>query len=217
MSRGLFITFEGPEGSGKSTQSKRVHQHIASRGLNALWTREPGGTPVGDKIRSILIDPENAGMSDLTEVLLLAACRNQHVDQVITPGVEAGKIIVCDRFADSTLAYQGYGRGVDMSHLIYLHNMVTKGLAPDLTILVDIESERGLARVQSRGEVQGGDRIEREGLEFHRKLRKGYLEMASNYPARYEIIDGDRTQDEVFQDILERLEKRFDIFRGKLL
>ncbi|PKK92089.1 MAG: dTMP kinase [Candidatus Wallbacteria bacterium HGW-Wallbacteria-1] len=217
MNRGLFITFEGPEGSGKSTQSKKVQERIAARGIQTRWTREPGGTPLGDKIRSILIDPENGGMADLTEVLLLAAGRNEHVDKVIAPGVEEGKVIVCDRFADSTLAYQGYGRGVSMDHLRYLHGMVTKGLAPDLTILVDIESERGLARVKSRGEVQGGDRIEREEIDFHRRLRSGYLEMAGNYPERYEIVDGDRSLDEVFEDILTRLEKRFELFRGKLL
>lgn len=214
MNKGLFITFEGPEGSGKSTQSKRVHEHMTKTGVDAVWTREPGGTPVCAQIRQVLLSPDNAGMDDYTEVLLLAADRNEHIANMIKPAMDEGKVVVCDRFADSTLAYQGYGRGIPMEHLTYLHKLVTKGLAPDLTILVDVDVELGLSRVQTRGEVKGGDRIERQEIEFHQRLRKGYLELSSSYPDRYVVLDGSRTRDEIFNEIISVLKARFEVFRN---
>lgn len=214
MKKGLFITFEGPEGSGKSTQSKMIYKYFEEKGVDILWTREPGGSDICSQIRKVILDPANAEMDDYTEVLLLAADRNEHVANVIKPALEQGKVVICDRFADSTLAYQGYGRGIDMEHLKYLHKMVTRGLKPDLTFLVDIDVKKGLERVQSRGEVKGGDRIERQQIDFHHRLRKGYLEMSGKYPKRYEIVDGDQTLKEVNAEILDRLIKRFPRFKA---
>jgi dTMP kinase len=216
MQKGIFITFEGPEGSGKSTQSKIVYEFFKEKGMDLLWTREPGGSEICSQIRRVLLEPGNSDMDDYTEVLLLAADRNEHVANVIKPALAQGKTVICDRFADSTLAYQGYGRGIDMEHLKYLHHMVTRGLSPDLTVLVDIDVEKGLKRVQTRGEVAGGDRIERQKIDFHHRLRKGYLEMAGNYPERYEIVDGFRTLKEVNADINKRIADRFEIFRKYL-
>lgn len=214
MSKGFFITFEGPEGSGKSTQSKRIHEYMVQKGIDAVWTREPGGTPLCAQIRQIILSPDNAGMDDYTEVLLLAADRNEHIAGMIRPAIEAGRVVVCDRFADSTLAYQGYGRGISMDHLTYLHKIVTRGLAPDLTILVDVDVELGLSRVQTRGEVKGGDRIERQEIEFHQRLRKGYLELSSSYPERYVVLDGSKTRDDIFDGIVSVLKAGFEVFKN---
>lgn len=190
MSRGLFITFEGVEGSGKSTQLARLRTHLESRGLEVIATREPGGTPIAEDIRAILLDPAHAGMATMTELLLYAAARAQHLHELVRPALDAGKMVLCDRFADSTRAYQGGGRGVDADVLAALHRLATGGLQPDCTLLIDVPAEEGLARARTRGRT---DRLEREAVAFHQRVRAAYLELAQADPARIRVIDG--TQD----------------------
>ena len=191
---GLLVTFEGVEGSGKSTQVARLRDYLASQGRAVEVTREPGGTPIGEAIREILLDPRNEDMTATTELLLYEAARAQHVAQRIRPALESGRIVLCDRFADSTTAYQGAGRVLAPQLVRRLHEVATNGVWPDLTVLVDVPSEVGLARV-----TQGGafDRLEREGLSFHQRVRAGFLRLAQEEPARVKVVDGTRPIDEV--------------------
>lgn len=177
MKSGFFITFEGIEGSGKTTQAKLLAEHLRSKDYSVLLTREPGGTEISEKIRKILIDPENTAMVARTECLLYAASRAQHVEQKILPALAEGKIVISDRFADATLAYQGYGRGLSIEMLRQLNEIATGGLMPDLTFLMDLPAEVGLARARKRRHQL--DRLELEELDFHRRVRNGYLEIAS--------------------------------------
>jgi len=194
--RGLFVTFEGPEGAGKSTQAKLLVEFLAGRGIDVVLTREPGGTAVSRKIREILLDPANKAMVHTTELLLYAADRAQHVGELVAPALEAGKWVVCDRFVDSTVAYQGRGRGLDMALIVELNRVATGGLLPDVTFLVDLPPELGMGRVVSRGAAEatsgGKDRMEGESIEFHRRLRSGFLEIARAEPKRVRVIDGAR-------------------------
>ncbi len=190
--KGHFITFEGPEGSGKSSHARRVVERLRQGGLTVLTTREPGGTPTGELIREML-QHERAGepLTDASEVLLFCASRAQLVERVIRPALERGEWVVCDRFTDSTLAYQGYGRGFDLGILRQLNGFAVAGVLPDVTLLMDVPVEAGLARVHARGADtgQGADRIEREEISFHQRMREGYLEMAAQEPERWIRID----------------------------
>lgn len=196
MKRGLFITFEGPEGSGKTTQSKLLAEFLAARGIGSILTREPGGTEISRKIRQILLDPENQAMVHTTELLLYAADRAQHVAEKIVPALESGRCVICDRFVDSTVAYQGHGRGLDLALITQLNRIVTAGLAPDLTLLVDLPPEVGMTRVVKRASAEatagGKDRMEGEAIDFHRRLREGFLSIARAEPNRVKVIDGAR-------------------------
>lgn len=185
--RGLFITFEGVEGSGKSTQLQGLATQLKARGLDVVVTREPGGTPIAEDIRAVLLDPAHGGMGTMTELLLYAAARAQHLHELIQPALAAGKIILCDRFADSTTAYQGGGRGVARETLAALHRLATGGLQPDLTVLLDVSAEDGLARARTRGRT---DRLEQESVAFHTRVRDTYLELAAAEPGRIRVIDG---------------------------
>ena len=191
---GLLVSFEGVEGSGKSTQVARLRDYLESQGRAVEVTREPGGTPIGEAIREILLDPRNEAMTGTTELLLYEAARAQHVAQRIRPALEAGRIVLCDRFADSTTAYQGAGRGVAPEVVGRLHEVATEGVWPDLTVVIDVPAEVGLARV-----TQGGpfDRLEREGLSFHQRVRTGFLRLAEEEPERVKVVDGTRSIDEV--------------------
>jgi dTMP kinase len=195
-----FITFEGPEGSGKTTQIAKVAEHFRQRGIDCVATKEPGGTPLADRIRAILLHPENT-MDRLTELLLYAASRRQHVVEVIRPALSRGALVLCDRFTDATLAYQGFGRLLDLDRLRALNAWVTDSLRPDLTLLYDIDETVGLRRAQSRNaqvsNVEG--RFEAEDVAFHRRVREGYLALAKAEPERFRLIDGDGSVDEVFQ------------------
>lgn len=192
--KGLFITLEGPEGAGKSTQIKRLCDRLAADGLAVLGTRNPGGTAIGQQIRQVLLDPANKAMVPMAELMLYAADRAQHVQEVVTPALQAGTIVVCDRFGDSTLAYQGYGRGLDLTLLRALNEMATGGLRPDLTLLLDLPSELGLERVAKARAI---DRLEDEAIAFHHRLREGYLALAAAEPDRFVILDATRSPDEV--------------------
>ncbi len=190
---GFFITFEGPEGAGKSSQIKLLETALSGQGFTVVTTREPGGTPLAEQIRDV-VKHYNGPETVLpeTELLLFAAARAQHVRQVILPALAAGKVVLCDRFCDSTEAYQGAGRALDLDFLRTLNRFAAAGRMPDLTILLDLPPEIGLARAQSRGLAQGGgsgDRLEAERLDFHRRVRDAYLAIARREPERVRIFD----------------------------
>jgi dTMP kinase len=194
----LFITFEGGEGSGKSTQARVLYRRLLKLGISALLTHEPGGTPLGKQLRRWLkgegeIDPQ-------TELLLFNASRAHLVSQVIRPALEKGTVVICDRFADSTTVYQGYGRGLDFALIEAVNNIATHGLRPDLTVLLDVTVEQGLDRKSLR------DRFEREETAFHQRVRQGYLEMAKREPGRWLVIDASLPRREITRLIWERME-----------
>ena len=204
----MFITLEGPEGGGKTTQLRALAGFLRDCGHDVVTAREPGGTAIGDQIRHVLHDTANAAMSPTAEMLLYAASRAQLVAEVIRPALAAGHVVLCDRYADSTMAYQGYGRGLDRGNLAALTAIATGGLRPDLTLLLDLDVERGLARRRDMGEEM--NRLDLETVEFHRRVREGYLALAAAEPARWLRIDADRPGDEVQSDlrraVLARLE-----------
>ena len=183
MKRGIFITFEGPEGSGKTTHSRLLCGFLRKKGLKVLHTREPGGTLISEKIRKILLDPKNKGMDVGCEMLLYMAARVQIVKQKILPALEKNKIVVCDRFTDATLAYQGYAGGMDIKIIKNIAGIMTKGLKPDVTFLLDIDAKAGLLRA---GRTK--DRMERKSILYHNKVRNGYLDIARKEPGRVKII-----------------------------
>jgi len=189
----VFITFEGPEGSGKSTQIGRAAEYLAARGCRVLLTREPGGTPIADQLRRVLLAADNAAITPLAELFLYCAARAQHVAEKIKPALARGEIVLCDRFADSTWAYQGYARGLGVELVDRLNETATDGLRPDLTLLFDLPVEQGLTRAVARAERlaehRREDRFEREDLAFHRRLREGFLRLAELHPERFRVID----------------------------
>lgn len=200
----MFITFEGPEGSGKSTQIQRLGAWLAERGLDCIVTKEPGGTPIADKIRAIVLDSASAELDPWAEVLLYSASRRQHTVEKIRPALARGTHVLCDRYIDATIAYQGYGRRIDLGRLEQLNAWATDGLLPDLTLLYDIDEETGLARAHRRNATMDVDegRFEAEDIRFHRRVREGYLAMAVAAPKRFVKIDGQGSIDEVFERTL---------------
>lgn len=211
MPVGYFITFEGVEGSGKTTQIKLLSDFLAARGLRTVLTREPGGCPIADKIRAILLDAENKALSPLAELMLYAAARAQHVAEVISPALETGTIVLCDRFCDATVAYQSFGRGIDRSIIDSLNLHACQGVSPDLTVLVDCDPALGLERARRRIEAASGPREERfelEALAFHQRVRAGYRQLAADEPGRFAIIDGSVTIEEMFAAISTQVLQR---------
>ncbi|MCA0405697.1 MAG: dTMP kinase [Proteobacteria bacterium] len=194
--RGIFITFEGGEGGGKSTQVRRLAEELTVAGRDVVITREPGGTPYAEAIRKVLLSPESPGDA-LTEALLFAAARRDHVRALIEPALAAGKVVLCDRFTDSTRAYQG-GRLPDAT-IEGIISLATAGLTPDLTLLLDISPEKGLARAKARSSAT--DAFEREGLKFHKEVRERFLELSEKEPLRFAVIDAAATEDAVAQEI----------------
>lgn len=191
----MFITLEGPEGSGKSTQMTLLAAWLREQGVTVLTSREPGGTRIGDEIRTILHDVAHTEMSAAAEVMLYSASRAQLVQQVIRPALADGQVVMLDRYADSTLAYQGYGRGLSLDELSTLTDIATGGLQPDLTLLLDLDVGVGLARRRDQGDEM--NRLDLETLEFHRRVREGYHQLAAAEPERWVIVDAGRPVDEV--------------------
>ncbi|OGW38972.1 MAG: dTMP kinase [Nitrospirae bacterium GWD2_57_9] len=216
--KGLFITFEGIEGSGKSTQILLLANYLKARNQPVTLTREPGGTAIGDQVRRILLDPGNTMLVPAAELLLYAASRAQHLEELILPELAAGSTVLCDRFSDATIAYQGYGRGLDLETIRSLDRIVTKGMTPDLTILLDIDTAQGLSRARGRNSSRGLEteaRFENEEISFHERVRRGYRALADAAPDRYRLMDASPRPDEIQNRIraivdatLERREQR---------
>jgi dTMP kinase len=198
--KGTFVTFEGIEGSGKSTQIVLLANHLKTSGRQVVLTREPGGTPIGDDVRKILLNPANTALDAKAELLLYAASRAQHLREIILPALAAGAIVLCDRFSDATLAYQGYGRGLDIEMIRSLNRMVTAGMRPDLTVLFDIDAASGIARAHGRNRNRGLEaeaRFENEEIAFHERVRQGYLALTRQEPDRIKVVDASPSPEEV--------------------
>jgi len=201
---GFFITLEGIEGCGKSTQTRLLAEYLEGRGYEVTVTREPGGTAIGKRIRAVLLDPDSKGITGLTELLLYSADRAQHLAEVVEPALAAGGVVVCDRFTDATVAYQGYGRGLDIGLIETLTGIATAGCRPDMTLLLDLPVEKGLARAIGRNDENGAHheaRFEQEALEFHEKVRQGYLHIYTCEQDRVKVLDAEGSVDEVWSAI----------------
>jgi dTMP kinase len=216
---GQFITFEGVEGCGKTTQIRLLAEALRQKGKSATLTREPGGCPISDKIRHILLDAENSSMTPLAELLLYAAARAQHISEVIAPALDAGRVVLCDRFTDATIAYQGYGRALDLQQITQLNSLVAAAYRPNLTILLDCSAETGLKRAIDRIEKSSADdatalreeRFEKESIEFHQRVREGYLALAARESDRFVVIDGGGGIEETAAMILKVVTDRLKI------
>ena len=205
QTRGRFITFEGIDGSGKTSQMRLLAERLRREGCEVLEAVEPGGTPVGAQIRRILLDAANQDLRPTTELLLYFASRAQNVEQCILPALSAGKIVLCDRFTDSTLAYQGYARGLGAETVLTLDRIACHGLSPDVTLLVDVDLETGLARAQMRnsGTAASETRMDDQAVEFHRKVREAYFDLAKKHAGRFRVIDGRGTPESVAARVWE--------------
>ena len=202
----MFITFEGIDYSGKSTQAKLLVERLEQSGRSVLFLREPGGTAISEKIRLLLLDTAHGDLTQLTEVLLFSASRSQLVSQVISPELTKGTIVICDRYADSTSAYQGYGRGIPLASIEALNRIATSGLLPDLTILVDIPVEEVVVRQRKKGALS--DRMESAGIEFYERVRKGYEALSAADPKRWYIVDGRKSVQEIHQQLWQFVQSR---------
>jgi dTMP kinase len=207
---GFFITFEGVEGCGKTTQLRLLKERLEAAGEKVVATREPGGTPIADKIRAILLDADNRAMVPLAELMLYAAARAQHVQEVIVPALKRGEMVLCDRFTDATVAYQGHGRELDLDTIKQLNVLATGGLEPELTLLIDCPVETGLSRAMARIEATTGAREERfelESVRFHERVRNGYLALAAQFPERFVVVDGSGDVAQTEQLVIAALSK----------
>ncbi|MEE8432463.1 MAG: dTMP kinase [Candidatus Desulfatibia sp.] len=211
----MFITLEGIEGSGKTTQVRHIVEFLQSKGHACVATREPGGTRIGKQIRALLLDPESSDMDPMTELLLYTADRAQHVKQFVLPLLSAGKTVLCDRYYDATVVYQGYARGLDIGLIRGLHKLILKDLKPDITILLDLPPDEGLARAwkQINSGTRTGieSRFEKETLAFHEKVRSGYLELARLEPERFRVIDASKSESQVRKEILGILSSELNL------
>jgi dTMP kinase len=205
--KGIFITFEGPDGAGKTTQLRRLAEEFRRNGHDAVITREPGGTAISDKIRSLVLDPVNQEMVDQTEVLLYAASRAQHVHELILPALEANRIVLCDRFIDASIAYQAYGLGTNVETVRAINHFASSGLQATRTYILDVPVEVSLARLHQRASgtdsaAQQLDRIEQKNVEYHSRVRAGFHQIAAEHPNRVRVIDANRSEEEIAGDIL---------------
>ena len=200
MQKGLFITFEGADGCGKTTQLNLLNDYLIKKGYKVLLTREPGGKGLGEKIREILLNYDGE-VSDRCESFLFLADRAQNIDVIINPAIKQGKIVLCDRHTDSSVAYQGYGRGLDIEQIKILNNLATSGIQPDLTLVFDVDIETSMQRVGS-----DKDRMENAGKEFFNRVRNGYLELAKQSPDRIKVIDATKAIDKVHKNVIEIIE-----------
>ncbi len=197
--KGKFISFEGIEGTGKTTQARMLYQYLISKGYDVVLTEEPGGTKIGLKIREILLSPDNQGITPINELMLYNADRVQHLNELILPSINRGKIVITDRFTDSTYAYQGFGRGIDLKLIDSIDLIATTGMRPDITILLDLDVETGLKRNIG---INKTDRLELENIEFHKRVRKGYLNLAQKEPERIKLINAAGNIEEIHTKII---------------
>lgn len=204
MRRGFFITVEGTDGSGKTTQINRMKEYVEDKGYEVVLTREPGGTCISEKIREVLLDPQNTGMGEITEMLLYASARAQLVEEVIKPAINSGKVVICDRFIDSSFVYQGFGRGIDIEIIKNVNSIALNGIEPDITFFFDVSPEIALTR---RISSTGADRIESEKMDFHMRVYSGYKKLVSLNPDRIKAIDSSRSIDEVAKDVKDLINK----------
>lgn len=214
--KGFFLTVEGIEGCGKTTQLKRLARQLRDAGHNCVTTKEPGGTPIGDRVRAILLDPQAEGMDPLSELFLLAASRRQNVVELVQPALDKGAVVLCDRYAEASVVYQGYGRGLDLQQVLDINRWATGGIAPDITLVFDLPEAVGLDRARSRNATENlmaESRLEGEDLAFHRRVREGYLVLAKEHPERFAVIDADRSIDHVFADVIRVLRERAPALR----
>ncbi len=210
---GRFITFEGPDGCGKSTQLALLAKALRRRAIEVVTTREPGGTPIGGRIRSILLDSRTSGLTPLAEMALMFSDRAQHIEQVILPAIKQGSYVLCDRYTDSSEAYQGHGRGLGSETVLAMHKLLCRDLWPDLTILLQTELEASIDRARHRNQQQRDhrdeDRFEQEGLEFHRRVAEGFSQIARRDPQRVKVVPASGTVDTTHKKIMRILEERF--------
>ncbi|HBJ03004.1 MULTISPECIES: dTMP kinase [Lysinibacillus] len=200
MKSNLFITFEGPEGAGKTTVIQKIAERLAEKNIDVLATREPGGIEIAEKIRTIILNPAHTAMDERTEALLYAAARSQHYFEKVQPALDAGKLVICDRFIDSSLAYQGYARGIGIDEVLSINEFAIGKKLPDMTILFDIAPEVGLARIYATGNREV-NRLDVESLTFHQKVHEGYLLLVERYPERIRIVNADQDIDSVVEDV----------------
>ncbi|MGN1295447.1 MAG: dTMP kinase [Bacilli bacterium] len=203
----LFITFEGPEGSGKSSVIKEITTRLQNEGYKVVLTREPGGTEISEQIRNVILDSKNTMMDARTEALLYAASRRQHLVEKIWPSIKEGKIVICDRYLDSSLAYQGYARGLGIEEILNVNSYATEGTFPDLTLLLDLDPQIGLDRIASN-KGREVNRLDKEKLSFHQAVRKGYLQLSERYSDRYQVIDASAPLDKVIEDTYNAIKKK---------
>lgn len=203
--KGKFVTIEGCEGVGKSTLITLLKKYVQDNNIDAVFTREPGGTPVAEKIRAVILDADNKAMTDRAELLLYAAARAQHTQEKIIPAVSEGKIVFCDRYSDSTLAYQGYARGIDIQLCKSLNSIAECGVNIDLTIFLDLSPEDGFRR---KGGADKGDRLENESLAFHKRVYEGFKDISKNSGGRYASIDASSSKEDVFESVIATLKER---------
>ncbi|RRN68235.1 dTMP kinase [Peribacillus simplex] len=199
MKRGIFITMEGPEGAGKTTITQMLGKALQQEGYKVLLTREPGGVPISEQIREVILNKDNTAMDSRTEALLYAAARRQHLVEVVMPELERGGIVLCDRFIDSSLAYQGHARGLDIEEVYRINKFAIGDMMPDATFFFDIDPEEGLRRIQANGEREV-NRLDLEALDFHKKVCEGYQSIINRWEDRFIIVDAGRTVDEVFEE-----------------
>ena len=203
--KGYFITIEGCEGVGKSTLLDGLRAYLESKGRDCVFTREPGGTPVAEKIRAVILDANNKEMTDTAELLLYASARAQHTEEKILPATKEGKLVICDRYSDSTLAYQGYARGIDKDLIRRLNAIAEREVKIDATIFLDLDPEKGFLR---KGGADKTDRLEKETLDFHKRVYNGFKEIASESPERVIVIDASKSAEEVLASVIKALEER---------
>ena len=212
MGNGTLISFEGPEGAGKSSILEAVLPLLEEKGIPYITTREPGGVDIAEKIRQVILDPDHTSMDAKTELLLYIASRRQHLVERVLPALAAGKVVLMDRFIDSSVAYQGYGRGLSVEDIEWLNQFATDGLKPNLTLYFDLDVEEGLARI-AKNQEREVNRLDLEGLELHQKVRQGYLALSEKEPERIVKIDASQSFEAVFADVLAVLENRLGILK----
>ena len=205
MKKGFMLVCDGSNGAGKTTVIKKIETYLTNKGFDVVLTREPGGTPIGEKIREVILDPSTPEMVDITELMLFGAARAQHIQEKIIPALNAGKVVISDRFDAATISFQHYARGIDLNIINKINDLALSGFSPDMNIILDLDPVIGLERVKERGE--GLDRMEDEKMDFLVKARHGYLQQAIDCPEKFTVIDASQTQKQVANDVINVLEQ----------